>query len=103
MPEGVPVTATFPHSSDLIPLALTGDFEDYRDAAMSWMDSRCGEWSCDDLARDVPAPNSAWPGEVIQAARRRKHITWTGAVRASTRPSRRGSLVRVFITTARTD
>ena len=95
---------TFPHSSDLIPMALTGDFEDYRDGALSWMDAQPGEWSCDDLARDVPALNPAWPGEVIQAARRRKRITWTGAVRASTRPSRRGSLIRVFTTTkARTD
>lgn len=93
---------TFPHSSDLVPLALIGDFEDYRDAALSWMDSRRGEWSCDDLARDVPAPNPAWPGEVIQHARRRKHIVWTGAVKSSTRPSRRGSLIRIFTTTART-
>lgn len=86
-------------------MALTGDFEDYRDTALNWIDKQHGEWSCDDLARDVPAPNAAWPGEVIQAARRRKHIVWTGAVKSSTRPSRRGSLIRVFITTkkARTD
>ena len=93
---------SFPHSSDLLPMALAGDFEDYRDAALDWIDGQRGEWSCDDLARDVPAPNPAWPGEVIQAARRRKQIAWTGAVRASTRPSRRGSLIRVFTTTART-
>ena len=42
--------------------------------------------------------NPAWPGEVIQAARRRKQITWTGGVLASTRPSRRGSLIRIFTT-----
>lgn len=89
---------TFPHSSDLIPMALTWEYDEYRAAALAWIDTQNGEWSCDDLARDVPAPNPAWPGEVIRAARRRKQITWTGAVLASTRPSRRGSLIRIFTT-----
>ena len=90
---------TFPRPSDMLPMALTAAFEDYRDTALDWMDARAGEWSCDDLAREVPAPNPAWPGEVIQHASRRRHITWTGAVKASTRPSRRGSLIRLFTTT----
>ena len=84
--------------TDRAPMALTGEWEDYRDKALAWIARRVGPWTADDLADAVPAARPAWPGEVMQTASRRRLITRTGWCEPSRRASRKGSLVRVWQT-----
>ncbi len=84
--------------TDRAPMALTGEWEAYRAAALDWIARQVGPWTADDLAESVPAARPAWPGEVMQTASRRRLITRTGWCEPSRRASRKGSLMRVWQT-----
>ena len=88
---------------DRAPMALTGEWEGYKCAALAWIKSRRTPWTADDLAAAVPYARDPWPGEVVQLASRRRLIYRNGECRPSKRPSRKGSLVRVWETVEKED
>ena len=80
------------------PMALYGEWSDWRDDALSWIERQDQPWTADDL-RDAMEPGRPnWPGAVINTASRRDLIELTGRVVKSSVKSRKGSLLPVWRT-----
>lgn len=81
---------TIPSSLDHAPMALIGDYEVYRDAALDWIARQRAPFTADDLREHVQAERPSWPGQVFRTARGRGLIRLAG-VRASTNHASKGS------------
>ncbi|MEU3847158.1 hypothetical protein AB0E44_09195 [Micrococcus terreus] len=83
---------------DRAPMALTGDFEVYRDTALEWMAAQTDAYTADELREHVAPARPAWPGEVFQIASRSGLIALEGRIRRSTHPANKGTLRPLWIT-----
>ena len=82
---------------DRAPMALTEDFEVYRDAARAWMRQQTEPFNADDLRDAVPPKRPAWPGEVFTWAAKAGLIRMADrAPRPSRHPANKGSLYPVW-------
>lgn len=80
------------------PMALYADWEDWKEAALNWIEHQEDPWTADDLRIDMEAGRPNWPGAVINMASRRDLIELTGRVVKSSVKSRKGSLLPVWRT-----
>ena len=80
------------------PMALYPDWEDWKEAALNWIEQQDDSWTADDLRQAMEPGRSNWPGSVINTASRRNLIELTGRVVKSSVKSRKGSLLPVWRT-----
>lgn len=80
------------------PMALYGEWSDWRDAALNWIERQEHPWTADDLRAEMEPGRPNWPGAVINTASRRDLIELTGRVVKSSVKSRKGSLLPVWRT-----
>ena len=80
------------------PMALFADWEDWKEAALSWIEQQEDSWTADDLRAEMEHGRPNWPGAVINTASRRDLIELTGRVVKSSVKSRKGSLLPVWRT-----
>ena len=80
------------------PMALYADWEDWREAALSWIESQESSWTADDLRGALWECKPNWPGAAIRTASNRDLIELTGRVVKSSVKSRKGSLLPVWRT-----
>lgn len=80
------------------PMVLFADWEDWKAAALSWIERQVEPWTADDLREAMEPGRSNWPGAAIRTATNRDLIELTGRVVKSSVKSRKGSLLPVWRT-----
>src|SRR5699024_10864042 len=80
------------------PMALHGEWSDWRDAALSWIGRQESSWTADDLRAALWESNLHWAGAAIKRASIRDLIELTGRVVKSSVKSPKGSLLPVWRT-----
>ena len=80
------------------PMALYADWEDWREAALSWIERQETSWTADDLRGALWECKPHWPGAAIKTASNRDLIELTGRVVKSSVKTRKGSLLPVWRT-----
>lgn len=79
------------------PMALAWEWSEWLEAALDWMAHQSEPWDATDMRAVLPEGRNHWYGAAVRTATSRNMIHLVGQ-RRSTHPSRKGSLLAVWMT-----